>query len=91
MVGVVGANPNKPTPPMGNGHLSKNDFSKTCYMWRMKVIDGKGESVDFDPSRILRNKQDATKDCYDLEFERKVFQKPIGASMTFGGPGGMCP
>ncbi|OVA01277.1 protein of unknown function DUF239 [Macleaya cordata] len=90
--GVVGADTNRPTPPMGNGYLpvcDDYDFNKACYMMKMKVVDGNARPIDFDPSKI-RVKQDTIWSCYNLTFNGYV-DKYIELAMRFGGPGGMCP
>ncbi|OVA13933.1 protein of unknown function DUF239 [Macleaya cordata] len=87
--GVAGAEPNRPTPPMGNGHFPNKDYRKACYISNMKVLDDKGSPLNLNQSEV-RVKQDTIRKCYDVKFNG-FLDKFFELQMMFGGPGGMCP
>ncbi|KAI3967553.1 hypothetical protein MKW92_009253 [Papaver armeniacum] len=88
--GIAGATPQTPSPPMGNGYLPQlQNYLKTAYMEQMKYINEKGQAVNLNPYGVL-NKQDTSPDCYNI-----LLAGNLGwvweMTMTYGGPGGMCP
>ncbi|KAI3880024.1 hypothetical protein MKW92_006740 [Papaver armeniacum] len=86
--GVAGADFGKPTPPMGHGHLPILDSKYTCCMINMKVVNSRGNHVDFETLQVQLD-HDTKSSCYDLRFPgRFIFR---GIVMFFGGPGGDCP
>ncbi|KAI3843634.1 hypothetical protein MKX03_021034 [Papaver bracteatum] len=86
--GVAGADLGEPTPPMGYGHLPDLYFENTCFMVNMKVINDRGNDVNFDTSKVQLNRDTKT-NCYDLTFpDKDIF---VGIMIFFGGPGGNCP
>ncbi|MCL7051631.1 hypothetical protein MKW94_002792 [Papaver nudicaule] len=85
--GVAGADLGKPTPPMGHGHFPVFDSQYTCIMENMKVVNSRGDHVQFDTSKVHLN-HDTKTSCYDLIYPvRDLF---VGIIMFFGGPGGDC-
>ncbi|KAI3967562.1 hypothetical protein MKW92_009262 [Papaver armeniacum] len=88
--GIAGATPQTPSPPMGNGYLPQlQNYLKTAYMDQMKYINEKGQAVNLNSYGVL-NKQSTSSDCYNI-----LFAGNLGSdweiTMTYGGPGGMCP
>ncbi|KAI3967559.1 hypothetical protein MKW92_009259 [Papaver armeniacum] len=88
--GIAGATPQTLSPPMGNGYLPQlQNYLKTAYMDQMKYINEKGQAVNLNPYGVL-NKQATSSDCYNI-----LFAGNLGSdweiTMTYGGPGGMCP
>ncbi|KAI3942234.1 hypothetical protein MKW92_021080 [Papaver armeniacum] len=86
--GAAGGDPGKPTPPMGYGHLPIYDSRYSCCIFNMKVVNDRGNYVDFDKSKVQLN-HDTKTSCYDLIFTGKSLLR--GLTMFFGGPGGDCP
>ncbi|MCL7033998.1 hypothetical protein MKW94_026637 [Papaver nudicaule] len=85
--GVAGTDLGGPTPPMGHGHLPIADSKYTCCMLDMKVVNGRGNYVKFDTSKVQLNRDTKTS-CYDLIPPSKYIFR--GIIMFFGGPGGKC-
>ncbi|XP_026416170.1 uncharacterized protein LOC113311558 [Papaver somniferum] len=86
--GVAGADIGKLTPPMGHGHLPVFDSRYMCCMQSMKVVNDRGNHVNFDTSKVQLNR-DTKSSCYDLIFPGSDIL--LGILMFFGGPRGDCP
>ncbi|MCL7037192.1 hypothetical protein MKW94_025679 [Papaver nudicaule] len=86
--GVAGGDLGGPTPPMGHGHLPVFDSKYSYCMLHMKVINNRGNYVDFDSSK-MQLKHDTKTSCYDLMLTGRALS--WGTTMFSGGPGGDCP
>ncbi|KAI3964245.1 hypothetical protein MKW92_012151 [Papaver armeniacum] len=85
--GAAGGDLGEPTPPMGYGHLPVYDSSHSSCMLYMKVVNDRGNYVEFDTSKVRLERNSKTS-CYDLIFGGRYFFS--GIVMFFGGPGGNC-
>ncbi|XVF11065.1 hypothetical protein REPUB_Repub07fG0237400 [Reevesia pubescens] len=84
MGGIVIADKNGNSPPMGSGHLVDNDYTHSCYFFRnIHFID--------DKNQLQTPNNDATSQivegCYGLIDRKDCGHKQMHYCFTFGGPG----
>ncbi|KAI3931211.1 hypothetical protein MKW92_036488 [Papaver armeniacum] len=86
--GIAGAVSKSPSPPMGNGQLpiyKDSDIEKSGFMREMKVYNETGDTIYFDYTKT-QTKQDARRDCYDLNYY--FSERDKWNCIKYGGPGG---
>ncbi|KAJ9679073.1 hypothetical protein PVL29_021105 [Vitis rotundifolia] len=78
---------NQPAPPMGSGHFDANDFSRTCFISNMQLVDS--SNILFEPKNtsLLEITDNPNPDCYQVAYKGYTGE-PRRYAMLFGGPGG---
>ncbi|XP_043717904.1 uncharacterized protein LOC122665837 [Telopea speciosissima] len=82
--GVAQAGSNGVSPPLGNGRFPYDPFP--CYFEWMKIVN-KDYGIDPVLKKIDITTYVEGKNCYDILYHKYVPER--GATLTFGGPGGI--
>ncbi|KAF5198871.1 Nep-interacting protein [Thalictrum thalictroides] len=78
--------PNGHSPPMGNGHFPKGNFTTAASFTAVKIVDSTNTyriPDDIDVKFLVENRA-----CYNIEFHGKYLNE--GLAFLYGGPGGDC-
>ncbi|XP_073227099.1 uncharacterized protein [Cicer arietinum] len=77
-----------PSPSMGLGDYSDDNFSHTCY-FRNVAFQNASRHFYGPPEYLVEKFSYVPNNCYQIGFNDN-FPSPIGYALQFGGPGGNC-
>ncbi|KAJ4963997.1 hypothetical protein NE237_023936 [Protea cynaroides] len=85
--GLAQAGSDGVSPPMGSGLFPKDYYS--CFFRWLKYVDHDYYFRNPTGFERIRTRVDG-KNCYDILYHEDELYSRVGASITFGGPGGHC-